>query len=121
MDMPEVYESLEPGKHNPDTLTNERAMNWVHFANKHYPKTFTIKKGETPQPFKILMDEKHELSERLEIFRTEWWGTSVEQNLPTFILLDNDGKVVFKYISQHTIDRPTSGYLLKIMDALIKN
>ena len=46
---------------------------------------------------------------------------SVEQNLPTFILLDNDGKVVFKYISQHTIDRPTSGYLLKIMDALIKN
>jgi peroxiredoxin len=121
MDMPEVYESLEAGKHNPDTLTNERAMTWVHFANKHYPKTFTIQKRETPQPFKILTDEKHELSERLEIFRTEWWGTSVEQNQPTFILLDNDGKVVFKYISQHTIDRPTSGYLLKIMDTVIKN
>ena len=57
----------------------------------------------------------------LKYFRTEWWGTKVDQNIPTFILLDNDGKVVFKYISQHTIDRPTSGYLLKIMDALIKN
>jgi peroxiredoxin len=121
MDMPEVYyESLEAGKHLPDTLTNEKSMTWVHFANKHYPKTFTIKKGETPQPFKILKDEKHELSERLEIFKTEWWGTKVEQNMPTFILLDTDGKVVFKYISQHTIDRPTSAYLITIMDALIR-
>ena len=120
IDLPEVYASLEAGKHLADTLTNEKAMTWVHFANKHYPKTFTVLKEETPQPFKILMDEKHELSERLEIFRTEWWGTKVEQNLPTFILLDTDGKVVFKYISQHTIDRPTSGYLIKIMDALIR-
>ena len=120
IDLPEVYASLEAGKHLADTLTNEKAMTWVRFANNHYPKTFTIKKGETPQPFKILMDEKHELSERLEIFRTEWWGTNVEQNLPTFILLDTDGKVVFKYISQHTIDRPTSGYLITIMDALIR-
>jgi len=120
MDMPEVYESLEAGKRLPDTLTNEKSMTWVHFANKHYPKTFTIKKGETPQPFRILSDEKHELSERLDIFKTEWWGTKVEQNLPTFILLDKDGTVVFKYISQHTIDRPTSAYLMQIMDALIK-
>jgi len=120
MDMPEVYESLDAGKRLPDTLTNEKSMTWVHFANKHYPKTFTIKKGETPQPFRILSDEKHELSERLDIFKTEWWGTKVEQNLPTFILLDKDGTVVFKYISQHTIDRPTSAYLMQIMDALIK-
>jgi peroxiredoxin len=119
-DMPGVYESLEAGKHNPDTLTNERAMTWVHFANKHYPKTYTIKKGETPKPFKILVDEKHDLSERLEIFKTEWWGTKVDQNMPTFILLDTDGKVVFKYISQHTIDRPTSSYLMTIMDAMIR-
>jgi peroxiredoxin len=118
-DLPEVYESLESGKHLADTLTNERAMTWVHFANKHYPKTFTIKKGEAPQPFKILSDEKHELSERLEIFRTEWWGTTVNQNMPTFILLNKNGTVVFKYISQHTIDRPTMGYLTTIMDALI--
>lgn len=118
-DIPEVYESLESGKHLADTLTNEKAMTWVHFANKHYPKTFTIKKGETPQPFKILSDEKHELSERLEIFRTEWWGTTVSQNMPTFILLNTNGKVVFKYISQHTIDRPTMGYLTTIMDASI--
>lgn len=120
-DLPEVYASLEAGKHLPDTLTNERSMTWVHFANKHYPKTFMINKGETPQPFKILIDEKHKLSERLEIFRTEWWGTAVEQNVPTFILLDKDGKVVFKYISQHTIDRPSTEYLMTIMDALIQN
>ena len=118
-DMPEVYESLEAGKHLADTLTNQRSMTWVHFANKHYPKTFKIKKGETPQPFKILSDEKNELSERLEIFRTEWWGTTVNQNMPTFILLNANGTVVFKYISQHTIDRPTTGYLMTIMNVLI--
>lgn len=119
-DIPEVYESLEAGKYLPDTLTNEKSMTWVHFANKHYPKTFSIKKGETPHPFKILSDEKHEVSGRLDIFRTEWWGTKVDQNVPTFILIDKDGNVVFKYISQHTIDRPTSDYLLKIMDEFIK-
>lgn len=118
-DLPEVYSGLEEGKHLADTLTNEKAMTWVHFANKHYPKTFDIKKGETSHPFRILSDADHQVSERLDIFRTEWWGTNVEQNMPTFILLDKDGKVLFKYISQHTIDRPTSVYLEKIMDALI--
>jgi peroxiredoxin len=117
-DIPEVYESLESGKHLADTLTNEKAMTWVHFANKHYPKTFTIKKGETPQPFRILSDADHQISERLDVFRTEWWGTTVNQNMPTFILLDTKGIVQFKYISQHTIDRPTMEYLTTIMDAL---
>jgi len=118
-DLPEVYSGLEAGKHLADTLTNEKSMIWVHFANKHYPKTFAIKIGETPQPFRILSDADHQLSERLDIFRSEWWGTKVEQNLPTFILLDTEGTVIFKYISQHTIDRPTMGYLTTIMDALI--
>jgi peroxiredoxin len=118
-DLPEVYAGLEAGKHLVDTLTNEKSMTWVHFANKHYPKTFTMKDGETPQPFRILSDADHQVSERLDIFRTEWWGTKVEQNLPTFILLDTEGTVIFKYISQHTIDRPTSFYLQRILDALI--
>lgn len=118
-DLPEVYSGLEEGKHLADTLTNERSMTWVHFANKHYPKTFNIKEGETPQPFRILSDADHQVSERLEIFRTEWWGTTVNQNIPTFILLNKNGTVVYKYISQHTIDRPTMGYLTTIMDVLI--
>lgn len=118
-DLPEVYSGLEAGKHLADTLTNEKSMTWVHFANKHYPKTFNIKKGETPQPFRILSDSNHQVSERLDLFRTEWWGTRVEQNTPTFILIDEKGIVRFKYISQHTIDRPSPTYLLKIMDTLI--
>lgn len=118
-DLPEVYSGLEAGKHLADTLTNEKSMIWVHFANKHYPKTFKVQKGETPQPYRILSDADHQLSERLDIFRTEWGGTNVDQNMPTFILLDTKGIVRFKYISQHTIDRPSSGYLFKIMDEYI--
>lgn len=119
LDLPEVYAGLEAGKHLADTLTNEKAMTWVHFANKHYPKTFNIKAGETLQPYRILSDADHQLSERLDIFRTEWWGTKVDQNLPTLILLDTEGIVKFKYISQHTIDRPSSVYILKIMEKFI--
>ena len=117
-DLPEVYAELETSKHQ-DTVTNEKAKNWVRFANKHYPKTFSIKKGETPQPFRILSDADHQLSERFDIFRKEWRGTTVDQNIPTYILVDKNGEVLFKYISQHTIDRPTSDYLERIMDALI--
>jgi hypothetical protein len=40
--------------------------------------------------------------------------------MPTFILLDKSGTVVFKYISQQTIDRPTTKYLTTIMDAFLK-
>lgn len=118
-DLPAVYAGLEEGKHLADTLTNERSMTWVRFANKHYPKTFNIKTGETPHPFRILSDADHQLSERLDIFRNEWWKTKVEQNIPTFILLDKEGKIVFKYVSQHTIDRPSSSYLFKVLNALI--
>lgn len=120
-DIPDVYALLEARKHLPDTSTNENAINWVRFVNKHYPKIFSIKKGETPQPFKILIDKKHILSERLEIFRTELWGTSVEQNIPTYILLDTNGTVVFKYISQHTIDRPTMNYLIKVINKFLND
>ena len=118
IDMPEVYASLEAGKHL-DTTANENSRTWVNFAKRHYPKTFDVPKGETPNPFIILVDEKHELSERLDIFRTEWWGTTVNQNIPAFILLDDNSTVVFKYISQHTIDRPTMKYLTTIMDGLL--
>jgi len=121
MDIPDGYASLEEGKYLPDTSTNEKAKIWARFANKHYPKKFSVKKGETPQPFKILVDKKHELSERLDIFRTEWWGTSVEQNIPTYILLDKDGTVVFKYISQHTTDRPSVNYLIKVIEKLLND
>jgi peroxiredoxin len=118
-DIPEVYASLEAGKFLSDTLNNEKSRTWVNFARKHYPKTFKVLKGETPNPFTILVDEKQELSERLDIFKNEWWGTKVDQNIPTFILLDVSGNTVFKYISQHTIDRPTMKYLMTIMDALL--
>lgn len=118
-DMPEVYRSFEESKTPPDTIKNERALIWARFSRRHYPKNLTINKGETPLPYKILADKDHVLSDRLEIFKTEWWGTKVEQNMPTVILLDVNGRVVFKYISQHTIDRPGSDYIKNVLDGFI--
>lgn len=118
-DLPEVYKSLEASENPPDTTTDQRVLTWVRFAKKHYPKTFAINRGETPVPYKILVDKDHLISERLEIFKTEWWGTRVEQNVPTIILLDKNGTVIYKYISQHTIDRPGSDYIKSILDAFL--
>lgn len=120
LDMPEVNDYLVKSKNNDLTNASEKEKRWVAYLNKFYYKDFKYKKGEVPEPFRILIDEKHELSERLGIFRTEWWGTEVEQNIPTVILLDNDKKVIFKYVSQYTLDRPDSRYLLKIFETFLK-
>lgn len=120
LDMPEVNDYLVKPKNLDLTNASEKEKRWVAYLNKFYYKDFKYKKGEVPEPFRILIDEKHELSERLGIFRTEWWGTDVEQNIPTIILLNQDKTVVFKYVSQYTLDRPDSNYILKVLDLFIK-
>ena len=71
-------------------------------------------------PFPILMDADQTVSNRLGLFRTEWGGSTIEQNVPTVILVDREGIVRFKYFSQNTLDRPTPGYLLDFMDGMMK-
>lgn len=120
LDMPEVNDYLVKSKNNDLTYASEKEKRWVAYLNKFYYKQFAYKRSEVPEPFKILVDEKHELSERLGIFRNEWWGTQVEQNIPTLILLDKDKNVIFKYVSQYTLDRPDSRYMLKIFETFLK-
>lgn len=120
LNMPGVYQSLADWKFvDPDTAS-DREKNWSAYVKEHFPKEFGYVKGHVPIPFKILVDADHTLSERLDIFRTEWWGTQVDQNIPTTILLDDEGNVIFKHVSQYTLDRPSMEYLIKIMETFLK-
>ncbi len=55
------------------------------------------------------------VSRGLDLFTLFWDNSKVEQNIPAVYLLDRDGNVRFKYLSQKTLDRPIAEYLLEIL------
>jgi peroxiredoxin len=71
-----------------------------------------------PMPFPVLIDAERKLSGGLGLFAEEWGGSKVAQNIPTIFLLDTEGKLVFKYFSQNTFDRPSWDYVLKMLGCL---
>jgi hypothetical protein len=83
-----------------------------------YPKSFMAVEGGVPTPFPILMDGDRWLSEGLGYFTTDWSGSNAEQNIPTILIVDGNGTLQFKYMSQNTIDRPPLEYLVQVVEAL---
>jgi peroxiredoxin len=90
------------------------------FALEYMPKTFSFEKGKIPMPFPVLIDSDQKVSNLLGLYRTEWGGSKIEQNIPTVILIDKNGIVRFKYFSQNTLDRPTPEYILNYLDKMMK-
>lgn len=116
---PDLLADIQSWKHpkHPKKLDKQEKQR-MEMAQKYFPKDFTYEKGEVPIPFPILMDTKQKLSKGLEIFTTEWSGSSVEQNIPTILIVDEQGLVQFKYISQNTFDRPSPEYLAEILSCI---
>jgi len=63
----------------------------------------------------ILIDADAAVSKGLGLFTAEWGGSKIEQNVPTVYIIDEEGLLRFKYISQNTFDRPGPDYLLRIL------
>jgi len=80
------------------------------------PKEYTVPKEGTPIPFPILVDADRVLTKGLGIFAEEWSGSRIDQNIPTVIIVDPQGMVQFKYMSQNTWDRPPLPYLEKMLE-----
>ncbi len=99
---------------NPDGVTENQKI-WAEYCREFFPHEFSF----DPETFKltipVLFDEDHALSEGLQVFRTEWGGTQVDQNVPTIFILDETGRVKFKYFSQYTNDRPDAKYLSRYL------
>ena len=91
----------------------------MNFARTHYPKTFNYNDNEVPLPLPILVDDKQEVSKGLDLMRMEWGGTETLQNVPAVYFIDKDGILRFKYISQSTIDRPSTEYILNVIESIL--
>ena len=71
-------------------------------------------------PFPVLADADQSLSKSLGLYTLNWDRSYVEQNISTIYLLDKEGVVQFKYHSQTTFDRPTTVYLVKVIDRMLE-
>lgn len=83
-----------------------------------FPKDLSMKEGEVPTPFPLLLDPERRISKTLGVFASEWGGSKGDQGVPAVFILDGEGILRFKYISQSTADRPDLAYLGWILDKL---
>ena len=83
-----------------------------------YPNDYSLEKGTALTPFPILVDGERTLSKKLDLFRNEWSGSKVDQNIPSVYIVDADGVLQFKYLGQNTVDRPGYDYLIKVLEVV---
>lgn len=88
---------------------------WMETVRLHFPKKFVFAKESIPTPFPILIDNERTLSRGLDLFTLAWDNSKAEQNIPAVYLIDRQGNVSFKYLSQNTMDRPDGDHLLEIL------
>ncbi len=118
-DYPQLLQDNENGKNPPNAAALDSAGKArMERARMIYPKTFRAVKGQVPTPFPILVDADRALSQGLGLFTTNWSGSSAEQNVPTVLIIDANGMLQFKYMSQNTVDRPPLEYLVRVVEVL---
>ncbi len=83
-----------------------------------FPQDYSLEKGAMLMPFPILVDGERTLSKKLDLFRNEWGGGKVEQNIPSVYIVDANGILQFKYLGQNTVDRPGYDYLMKVLEVI---
>lgn len=116
---PQLLQDIEDGKNPPNAGNlDEAGRARVERQKQIYPKRFMEAKGDVPLPFPVLVDGDRTVSEGLGFFTTDWSGSNAEQNVPTILIIDSNGVLQFKYMSQNTIDRPPMEYLVQVVDLL---
>jgi len=115
--MPKQLAEIEEWKHPKDTAgMTVPQKGWMNLSRQLYPESFSYTEGKVPTPIPILIDAGRTVSKGLGLFTTEWDRSKVDQNIPTIYIVDKNGKLQFKYVSQRTIDRPNARYLLKFIE-----
>jgi peroxiredoxin len=116
---PQLLQDIEDWKNPPDPGSlDEAGRARMERSRRAYPKTFSATRGQVPNPFPVLVDADHAVSEGLGFFTTTWSGSDAEQNVPTVLIIDPQGVLQFKYMSQNTLDRPPLEYLVRVVDVL---
>lgn len=121
-DYPQLLQDNENAKNPPAAATlDEAGKAHMERARRAYPRTFRATKGQVPDPFPILVDADRTLSQGLGFFTTDWGGSRAEQNIPAVLIIDAQGVLQFKYLSQNTLDRPPLEYLVRVVERLNVN
>ncbi len=120
--LPDQLEKIKGWKYpaEPDKL-DEKGKNSMERARKLFPKDLSLEKGNVPAPFPILIDEDRKVTKGLGLFATEWSGSKADQLIPSEFIIDKKGVLRFKYIGQNTMDRPSYGYLIKMLEMINEN
>lgn len=117
---PDEMKKVEQWKYPSDTTNfTQKQKDWMTFSRSQFPKTFDFTNKEIPLVLPILLDENQEVSKGLDLSRTEWNGSKTLQNIPAIFIIDKDGILRFKYISQNTIDRPTPEYIFTVLEQMV--
>lgn len=117
--LPGQLESIRAAKNPADpSKLDEAAKRRMDRWRLLFPADHKLEKGEVLAPFPILVDGERTLSRKLDLFRTEWTGGKVDQNIPSLYVVDAAGVLQFKYIAQNTVDRPGLDYVLKVLDVI---
>jgi peroxiredoxin len=120
--LPKQLSIVEKWK-NPENAEkiSEGEKNWMLKCRKLFPKKFVIDSANIPKPFIVLADEDRKLSMDLGLFTTFWDYSYVEQNISSIFIIDKNGILQFKYVSQSTIDRPKPEYLFKFISKMVND
>jgi len=119
---PQLFQDIEDRKNPPNAAAlDDAGRARVERSKQVYPKTFRMEPEEVEQAFPTLVDENRSVSSGLGLFTTDWSGSNAEQNIPTIMIIDEDGILRFKYMSQNTVDRPPLDYLVWFLDVLNVN
>jgi hypothetical protein len=89
------------------------------WAREHYPKTFDLSAGVPDKAFPVLCDENRTLSKRLKIFTEFWDNAQSEQNMSAIYLVDKTGVLRWKYVSQMTEDRPSTEFMMQVIQEVV--
>ncbi len=119
--LPAQVEKIRLAKNPTDTakLNDQEKASMVNYR-RLFPKDLTVKKGDIPTPFPILVDAERKVSKGLGLFTTEWRGRKADQNIPAIYIVSKNGTLMFKYIAQRVIDYPSYDYLTSILDWITK-
>jgi peroxiredoxin len=116
---PQQLADIEHGKHPADPAKlDEAGKRRMELYRTFLPKDLKAARGRVAIPFPILVDADRTLSKGLGFFTTEWGGSKAEQNIPAVLIVDREGVLQFKYISQNTFDRPPLAHLVKVVQGL---
>ena len=111
---PASLKIIDGWKNPPDqeNLT-QPAREWMEYTQEFFPQDYEFNPDNFSLELPVLFDPDQKVSKGLFLYKHEWGGTKVEQNVPTIFIIDKNGKVNFKYFSQYTNDRPDADYLFK--------